>query len=170
MLGEWLRHWTIPLGCVILFSWTTVPTRSADSVYTDTQRNCRTIEQSEAVRIWRCKGPGGYSSLFSDEGNVIAVEYGPTGEEKNLGGLQWPGADPAIGPKVEWRVEGKKPYAAILRITIREEEVSKQYLLVAKVAERGSCRIGLIAARQVGANARARHTADKLGRVHICAQ
>jgi hypothetical protein len=152
------------MGC------TSVPARAAESVYTDTQRNCRTIDQFEAGRIWRCKGPGGYSSLFLDEGNVVAVEYGPTGQERNLGGLQWRGADPAIGPRIEWRVEAKKPYAAILRVTIREEEGSKQYLLVAKVAEKGGCRIGLIAAQQVGANARARRIADRQGRVNICAQ
>jgi hypothetical protein len=130
-----------------------------------------TVRETEVGSIWRCKGPHNYSALFSDEGNVVSVEFGPTGRETNLGGLQWRGSDRAVGPRVEWRVEHGTPYAAILRIGILEDDGrAQQRFLIAKVGPEGSCRITLIDAQQPSSNARARQIADTEGRVYVCGQ
>ena len=168
-LNGWSGRWSGALGCIVLVGWTAASARTAESVYTDTRRNCQPISQTAVGRVWRCKGPGGYSSVFSDEGNVVAVEYGPEKQEKNLGGLSWPGGDRAIGPRVEWRVSGQKPYAAILRVGVRQNGRSKQFLLIAKVSDQGSCRVALIPALRIRANARARQIADAQARAHVCA-
>lgn len=67
-------------------------------------------------RIWRCLGPAGYDAIFSDDGNVVEVEYGERGREKNLGVIQWRGGSNPVGPKIEWLLKHNEPYAAILRI------------------------------------------------------
>jgi len=140
-------------------------------MYTRTNPNgpgCRTLSNGAS---WRCWGPAGYSVVFSDEGNVVAVEYGPTGREKSLGGLQWRGAVDPIGATVEWRLAARKPFAAILRINVLDaNERPAERLLIAKIGPAGSCRIADIDARQAGANARAREIADTEGSIYVCAR
>jgi hypothetical protein len=151
--------------------WIAAPTSAADSYYTDTRHNCRTVRNEVGARIWRCNGPGGYAAVFSDDGNVVDVEYGPVGREKNLGGLQWRAGPRPIGPKVEWRLSSGKPFAAILRIETRDEnDRLRRQLLIAKVDADGACRIEVVDARQVGANALARQIADTRGAEHDCVE
>lgn len=137
----------------------------ATSVYASTSENCIDLggkRQEMIGRSWRCKGPAGYSAVFSDEGNVVGVELGPSGAEKNLGGLQWVGGEEAIGPTLEWRLRGGAPVAAILRIADRDENgVQRRRLLVAKVSATGGCLIGFVDARSPRANLEARRLADR---------
>lgn len=151
--------------CLVM-PWGSVATaRPMASVYTDTVVKCRDLRDKGADssgRVWRCEGPAGYAAVFSDEGNVVEVELGRSGEEKNLGGLQWAGGDGAIGPKVEWRMRGRAPIAAILRIVDRDENGGRRpRLLVAKVGAEGGCLIGFVDVRSPSANVEARRLADR---------
>lgn len=142
-----------------LFTFT--PALALESDYSDTGKGCDSLHSDHEARAWRCPGPGGYAAVFSDEGNVIEVEYGKLGHEKNLGGLKWQGSDTAVGPKIEWRVKRNTPYAAILRVgTVNGNGRAVVQLLVAKVTPDGGCRMALVDASKHGANIRARLIAD----------
>ena len=147
------------------------PAFALEGYYSDTSKNCHDLRSDQGMRIWRCPGPTGYAALFSDEGNVVEVEYGLAGHERNLGGLQWAGSDNAIGRKIEWRLNHRTPFAAILRIrSLDAEGRSINQLLIAKVSPEGGCRIGLLDAGRPGANLRARLIADARGLVYSCGQ
>jgi len=99
---------------------------------------------------------------------MVAVEFGPKGREKAVveDGLVWQGADKAFSEKIERRLSGPKPYAAILRIW-RQDFNEKanlpqaiEELLVIKISARGACRIGSVDARRAEANTIARDLAD----------
>lgn len=150
-------------------------TNTADAayfVYTKTSgAMCAVAHQNteQEVSSWRCRGPAGYGAMFFDEGNIVGVAFGPSGHERPLlaNDLSWVGADKPFGccGKIEWRIAGSKPYAAIMRIwrsdtdkTGRQHTV--QMLLVAKVTPRGSCKIGVVDTESRNANQIARDLAD----------
>lgn len=135
-----------------------------EGAYSDTTKGCERLRSDQGGRIWRCPGPGEYSAIFSDDGNVVEVEYGKRGQEKNLGGLQWQGGSIPVGPKIEWRLRRKVPYAAIVRIgSLDVDGRNVVQLLVARVTVNGGCRMALIDARRPNANLRARFIADTRG-------
>lgn len=106
------------LGAIVLCASMGGEVMAFESVYTPADKNCRDItEKSERDRasVSRCRGPAGYSVTFFDEGNVVGAQFGPTGRERNLGGLQWPGGVDA--KKVEWRMLDGRPVAAIFRLS-----------------------------------------------------
>lgn len=130
---------------------------------------CTNIRSKREFNSWRCQGPAGYSAVFHDLGNMVAVELGPTGREKTIveDGLLWQGADgKAFGDRLEWRLAGGKPYAAVLRIRRSDFDVNAdkativEELLVIKVTPQGSCGIGTVDAKSSNANAHARDLAD----------
>jgi hypothetical protein len=165
-------HLVASMICLVAPGSRTAKAAPATSVYASTSQTCVDLsgKQQETIgRSWRCKGPAGYSALFSDEGNVVGVELGPSGAEKNLGGLQWAGGEDAIGPEVEWRMRGGAPVAAILRIADRDENgVQRRRLLVAKVSVTGGCLIGFVDARSPRANLAARRLADRRAESFRC--
>lgn len=166
-----MRHPSMFSVALLIGVLATTRAIALDTVYTDTRKKCSTIGSESEGRIWRCKGPAGYSAVFSDEGNVVEVQFGKTGGERNLGQLQWPGAGEAIGPRVEWRLKAGKPVAAILRIIKRDKSGrSHPHLLVAKITVEGGCLIETIDARSRGANAKARSIADQRAPTHRCSQ
>lgn len=166
-----MRQLAFIVGAIIVSGVAGINAVAFDSVYTDTLSKCSVISKETNWRVWRCKGPAGYSAVFSDEGNVVEVQFGLTGGEKNLGQLQWPAGGDAIGRKVEWRLSGGVPIAAILRIMKRDESGRvRPYLLVAKVSSEGGCLIDTIDARLRGANSKARDVADARALAHKCGQ
>jgi hypothetical protein len=160
-----------PIGVAVLFVWCWIESALAfESVYTMTRPdgpNCQLLPDGAS---WRCRGPAGYSALFSDGGNIVDVAYGPRDQERSLdGGLQWRGAEDPVGRAIEWRLSGGRPFAAILRINVLDkDEDPKQFLLVARVGAEGSCRIAMIDARQPNSNVRARQIADRAGPAFAC--
>jgi len=166
-----MRYPKIVASAIMMSIAVTTNAMAVYSVYTDTRNKCSVISKESTGRVWRCKGPAGFSAVFSDEGNVVEVQFGPTGAEKNLGHLQWPGAGEAIGPRVEWRLSGGKPIAAILRVIMLDENGrASPHLLIAKVTTEGGCLIEAIDARSRGANVRAREIADERASTYKCRQ
>jgi hypothetical protein len=141
-----------------------VSTASAQqSVYTPTSgAGCKDAGSARFLGSRRCVGPAGYASLLLDEGNVAAVLFGRIGQERSLGDqdLQWQGAGKIVGDKVEWRLKGGSPYAAILRRWRTDGENSVEELLVARVMPEGSCLMGTIDARRKDANGAARELVE----------
>lgn len=148
-------------ACIIFGLLALGPAIALESSYSDTTNGCDRLQSYQGGRIWRCPGPAGYAAIFSDDGNVVEVEYGKRGHEKNLGGLQWQGGNNPVGPKIEWRLKRNEPYAAILRIgSIDADGRVVAQLLVARVYPDGGCRMALVDARRPDANLRARLIAD----------
>lgn len=137
---------------------------------------CATIRSKRELSSWRCPGPAGYSALFHDLGNMVAVEFGSTGREKAIveDGLMWQGAEKCFGDKVEWRLTNGKPYAAIVRIWRQDvdEEANRplavEELLIIKVSSQGACRVGAVDGKHPDANTVARETADSQAATFRC--
>ena len=151
--------------------------QAAESAYSTTSGSaCANIRLKREFNSWRCRGPAGYSARFYDQGNMVAVEFGPTGKEKALveEGLMWQGADRAFGDKIEWRMTRGKPYAAILRISRNDadadtgESRTVEELLVVKVSPLGACRIGVVDGKPPNAIAVARDLADSTALMFRC--
>lgn len=139
------------------------------SRYTDLDdQKCKTLELDEeggGSYKGECAGVGGYK-LHVLEGdlrqsiNVIA----PGGKEHQLRLWEHFGAFSAVGPKAEWRLKGKAPFALIFRFNVSEnpEDASKttSYLIVAKVSPSLACVTEIIKPSR-SQNAEARRAADR---------
>ncbi len=142
---------------------------AAEFAYSPTNGpGCVKIGSKREFNSWRCSGPAGYAARFFDLGNMVAVELGPSGREKTLveDSLMWQGAEKSFGDRVEWRLLGGRPYAAILRIRRQDfdEKTSEsrdvEEMLVVKVSPQGACRMGVVDTNDRNANAAARDLAD----------
>ncbi len=151
------------LGCAVHTS------AQVTSRYTDLDdQKCKTLEvDDEGGGSYKgeCAGIGGYK-LHVLEGdlrqsiNVIA----PGGKEHELRLWEHFGAFSAVGPKAEWRLKGKAPFALIFRFNVSEnpEDSSKttSYLIVAKVSPSLACVTEIIKPSR-NQNAEARRAADR---------
>ncbi|MBX9845786.1 MAG: hypothetical protein K2Z80_28680 [Xanthobacteraceae bacterium] len=138
---------------------------------------CTNIRSKREFNSWRCQGPAGYSAVYHDLGNMVAVELGPTGREKAIieDGLLWQGADSkAFGDRLEWRLVGGRPYAAILRIRRgdfdmkADKAITVEELLVIKVTPQGACSMGVVDGKSLDANTVARDIADSSATAFRC--
>lgn len=137
---------------------------------------CATIRSKREFNSWRCSEPAVFRALFHDLGNMVAVEFGPTGREKAIveDGLMWQGAEKSFGDKVEWRLTNGKPYAAIVRIWRQDvdEEANRalavEEFLIIKVSSQGACRVGVVDGKHPDANTVARETADTQAATFSC--
>lgn len=154
---------------IIILLANIVAEAQVSSVYTDLDaEKCKTLELQEDEGGWykgECKGVGGYK-LHVMEGdlrqtiNVIA----PDGEAHKLRLGEHFSAFSAVGPRAEWRVKAKKPYALIFRFNVSEnpEDASKNtsYLIVAKITQDFACVTEIIKPSKTQ-NADARKAADR---------
>lgn len=143
--------------------------RAAEFAYSATGgAACTIIRSNREFNSWRCPGPAGYSAVFHDLGNMVAVELGPTKREKAISedGLMWRGVEKSLGDKVEWRLMNGKPYAAIVRIRRQDFDEKAniprtvEELLVIKVSSQGACRVGAVDGKRPDTNNVAREMAD----------
>ena len=113
----------------------------------------------------RCPGRNGVT-LFVDEDDArFDIDAGVHNEE-------WESPAPLneLGPQVEWRLEGGRPFAIIYRYTISEAMPGGRSMLAVESigrAGRPGCLVALIAATPA-ANARARQIADSRARAFRC--
>ncbi len=152
-----------------VFALTFTSQAQISSVYTNLDVDkCKTLEDAGENGVnykGECKGVGGFK-LHVIEGdlrqsiNVIA----PGGKEHELRLWEHFGAFSAVGPKAEWRVKGKAPFALIFRFNVSEnpEDSSKttSYLIVAKVSPSLACVTDIIKPSR-NQNAEARRAADR---------
>jgi hypothetical protein len=142
---------------------------AADSVYTATSgKTCRKLPEGHLSGM-RCQGPAGLSVVILDDGNVMGMLFGLPGKESIVSGMHWRAVGKLIGDRIEWRVAGAEPYAAIVRIfTLDDDEKPVQRLFIAKVTPARSCQIATIDAHQANANPMARQIADERAPSHQC--
>ncbi len=130
-----------------------------ENMFTPTHGRSTCTDRSRAeLGSWRCAGPNGYVAEYNDEGNIVAVAIWMPGRTRKANrAITWRGSGRVFGEKLQWRLHGGDPIAAILRIWRvdaapdgQEREVEE--LIVLKIAPAGSCRVASISVRQAGAN------------------
>jgi hypothetical protein len=129
-----------------------------ENMFTPTHGRTCTDRSRAEFSSWHCAGPNGYVSEFGDEGNVVAVTiWMPSQTRRADRAVTWRGAGRVFDEKLQWRLHGGDPIAAILRIWRvdatsdgQEREVSE--LVVLKTAPAGSCRVASVDTRQAHAN------------------
>jgi hypothetical protein len=141
----------------------------ASSVYTELNLDrCRTLEvipEGESVRR-RCPGLGAIP-LFVNAGD------GRFDVDAGIDNDQWEslGAFNEIGPRIEWRLAARRPFAIIYRLRLTSaEQPPGSTLIVETIGRRGSpgCQIATVDGALPDANARARAIADRRARTHRC--
>ena len=167
---------------LMVFLMTSVPAWAQESVYTkiDLQKDCVFHSEYEQGGSAYCSGYKGYPVHF-DEGDLRQMVR--FGHIQSLEG-QWESFSPfnRINDTIEWRVNDKKPYAAILRWFLENsnpdgeytKELEGQVLVVSTVASHSkpvSCVVGYVDARaNSNANELARNLADESARGFTCGE
>jgi len=113
----------------------------------------------------RCPGRNGVTLFVNEDDARFDVD---AGVDNNV----WGSAAPLneLGPQVEWRLEGGRPFAIIYRYTISEAMPGGRSMLAVESigrAGRPGCLVALITATPA-ANARARQIADTRARTFRC--
>lgn len=157
---------------IILACAATASAQAIQSVYTDLNKNCKTLERDDEAASYlleQCEGVAGYKLLVvsgDDRQDITIVK--PDGSKHELHfGMIGGGGFSSVGDKAEWRVrkQGGKlvPVALIVRFNVSTDpsDSSKisSYLTVTKITPREACRVGEISPG-ANANEAARRAAD----------
>ena len=132
------------------------------------------LDNCEIVTVGHA-GEGNWSARRCRRGGVtlfIQEDDGRFDIDAGVANEQWESAAPLneLGPQLEWRVEGGRPFALIYRYTIPEAMAGgRSMLAVESIGRRGrpGCLVALITATP-DANARARQIADSRARTFRC--
>lgn len=153
---------------IIVFFAAAAANAQATSQYTELDdRKCRTLELIEdegGSYKGECAGIGGYK-LHVIEGDLRQTVnvVDPKGKEFELRFWEHFYAFSAVGPKAEWRVRNKKPFALIIRLNVSEDpekpDKTTSYLIVSKITKTASCITDIIGPSR-SQNAEARRLAD----------
>jgi hypothetical protein len=146
---------------------------AGERVFTPTQgAACTKLQFQEHFSQFRCPGPLGYSVTIGDMITRIGIEFGPRGNEKALleDDLFWAPANTGVGDRIEWRISNGSPVAAIVDTWRQPDDGGKpiEEILVAKVTQSGSCRVGTVSAHIPDAINIARTLADRLAEGFQC--
>jgi hypothetical protein len=149
------------------------------SVYTDLNIDdaCIAYQLDMLGGSFACAGYKGYSVLFQEGDARESVFYGFVGDWFGEGAFESFQAFNNVGDKIEWRLVGEIPFAAILRWHISAEDgtvdgAKGQVLVVSKVAQPAvgdGCVVGYVdALENDNANEMAREVADNIAREFRC--
>jgi hypothetical protein len=113
----------------------------------------------------RCPGRNGVTLFVNEDDARYDIDAGVDNGE-------WESPSPLneLGPQIEWRLEGGRPFAIIYRYTISEAMPGgRSMLAVESIGRTGrpGCLVALIAGTAAG-NARARQIADTRARTFRC--
>ena len=141
----------------------------ASSVYTELRLDrCRTlevVEEGESVRR-RCPGLGAIALFVNAGDGRFDVDAGiDNGEWESLGAFN------EVGPRIEWRLAGRRPFAIIYRLRLTSpEQPAGSALIVETIGRPGApgCQIATVGGASPPANARARAIADRQARGFRC--
>lgn len=153
---------------VVVIFFATAINGQNKSVYTDLDdTKCKTLELNDdegGLYTGECKGIGGYK-LHVIEGDLrqTITVIDPQAKKLELRLWEYFGGFSAVGPKAEWRMKGKKPFALIVRFNVSEDPEDStrltSYLIVAKITQDFACVTDIIKPSRTQ-NAEARKAAD----------
>jgi hypothetical protein len=162
-----------PIASLVLgFMTVAAAAGESTSVYTDLDiKRCKTIAQSEEEGGYYegiCPGYGGIPVYFAEGDLRQFVAFGKNGK-KTCAAMQTFGHFNNTGGKIEWRLDGGKPFATILRWFENGEEVKRQWLVVTRLGESDAqCHTAYIDGAYPNANSVAREIADRSARKFNC--
>jgi hypothetical protein len=120
---------------------------------------------------WECDGYAGVPVYVSEGDLRFFVSFGPNAKDEPAAGETLPQFN-NIGPTLEWRIAGGRPFATILRFFVDPGDGSArtQVLVVTRLGPPGSvCRVGWVdASLNPDANFVAREVADNAARRFEC--
>ena len=157
---------------IIMVAAATASAQAIQSVYTDLNKNCKTLERDDEAASYlleRCRGVAGYKILVNsgdDRSNIEVVSPNGSKHDLNFGQISGGGFS-SVGPRAEWRVKRENgkivPIALIIRFSVVTDssnpEKSTSYLVVSKITPQQVCRIGEVDPGP-NANEEARRMAD----------
>lgn len=142
------------------------------SVYTDFSLNaCKTLAQNEeegGSYEGMCPGHAGIPVYFGEGDLRQFVAFGENGRT-SCAATQTFGHFNHIGRKIEWRLDGGKPFATILRWFESDEYTKRQWLVVTRLGDQ-QCHVAYVDGSRPNANDIAREKADTLARSFDCAK
>ena len=146
------------------------PADAITSAYTQLDLDkCTVIDASEegASTDWRCPGLGEVPLFVYEGDGRFDLDAGVENAK-----FQSIGAFNSIGDRIEWRLRGGVPYAAIFRYhDVTRQDDPRSVLAIEKVGsgDMPGCRVAQIAGDTPDANGRARELADSLTPGFDCA-
>jgi|SRR5205085_4706268 len=156
------------MAMILLAALAGAPTSAYTQLNLD---NCEILTVGHASQgegdwsVRRCPGRSGVNLIVNEDDARFDVDAGVDNGE-------WESPAPLnqLGPQVEWRLEGRRPFAIIYRYTIAEAmRGGRSMLAVESIGRTGrpGCLVALITG-DAAANARARQIADTRARTFRC--
>lgn len=156
--------------------------RAAESLFTKLDLDsCKTLEEQYGGSVLSCQGLKSVPVTYKEGDLRASVFYGPLNEAYRNEAFETFSAFNSVNTTVEWRLEDKRPIAAILRFFIAnanpetgepDEKRKGQVLVISKVAgpKTGrSCVVGMVdALAEPNANEKAQAVADMVAPVFLC--
>lgn len=156
--------------------------RAAESLFTKLDiDSCKTLEEQDGGSVLSCQGLKSAPVTYKEGDLRASVFYGPLNEAYRNEAFETFSAFNSVNTTVEWRLEDKRPIAAILRFFIAnanpetgepDEKRKGQVLVISKVAgpKTGrSCVVGMVdALAEPNANEKAQAVADMVAPVFLC--
>jgi hypothetical protein len=152
-----------------------------DSAYTtlafDDPKRCNDLtekavegEPNDSVELV-CEGYGDYKVNFAEGDLRSSVGYAKNPAKECFRWQSFAGFN-AAGKTVEWRLKDGDPIATILRWTVsydpNDSTKTKDWLVVSKLSDNGSCHMGYVEGGYPKANEKARWLADTAAEAFIC--
>ena len=143
------------------------------SAYSDLDlERCKTIEMFEeggGARL-KCPGYAGIDVMVTEGDLRMYVGYGRNAR-KQCATHQTFGPFNSLGPKLEWRMQGGRPFATILRWVLDNGDGNSQrsWLVVTNLDGSNTCHVAYVEGAMPNANRRARDAADLYARGFNCA-
>jgi len=137
-----------------------------NSVYTSlSDDKCRVKVDSKFPGVMNgvCPGVGDYElNIFSDDERMSVSVVATAGKKFDLDFWGYFGNFSSLGPKAEWRMNGKTPIGLIVRYEVSDRgdgQKPTSYLMVSKISATESCVVGIVKPGR-NQNIRARNLAD----------
>ena len=159
---------------IALTAGATAPAWAAEARLTRASGDACRERQEANLTETRCIGPSRYTAVISNHAGVMSISFPHAGaaaaeDPAETFDLMWRGKAPFVGDRIEWRLLGGQPFAAIIRIyALAADERPVEQLLIAKVTPDGACEIARIDAFEPNARNTARHLADSQASTVLC--
>lgn len=158
------------LLCLLPVAATAGEVTSAYTTYDIDECERTATEAEESFGAFTCAGYEGYDIYWAEGDLRTFIAYGKNAFE-HCSAQQTFGRFNSTNTTVEWRLENGRPFAAIQRWNVSDDEngtKTKSWLGVTRIEDGNSCRVALVEGSLPGANGKAREAADRLARKFNC--